>query len=1589
MTTPTMSFEKVSILGKPTIHVGYDIHTHIVQTIINDCKSSTYVVVNDANLTKVPYWEQLVTEFEQSLPKGSRLLRFVTKPGEAHKTRKTKESIEDFMLLQGCTRDTVVVAIGGGIIGDMIGYTAATFMRGVRVVQIPTSLLAMVDSSIGGKTAVDTPIGKNFIGAFWQPQFVLVDIKWLRTLPQREFINGMAEVIKTAAIWDADEFTRLEVNANSFLEIVNNAKFIDYKSTMTDEIYNISDTNIEAILEHTYKLVLGSIKVKADVVSSDERESSLRNLLNFGHTIGHAYEAILTPQALHGECVSIGMVKEAELSRYWGILSSTQVARLSKILVAYGLPVSPEEKWFKELTLQKTTPLETLLDKMSIDKKNDGAKKKCVILESIGKCYGTSAHVVSDEDFKFILTDETLVYPFNNIPKDQNKIIVPPGSKSISNRALVMAALGEGTCKIKNLLHSDDTKHMLTAVDLLKGANITWEDNGETVVLEGHGGETLTVCNEELYLGNAGTASRFLTTVAALVKSSPDKDYIILTGNARMQQRPIGPLVDSLRANGTKIDYMKNEGCLPLKVHTDSVFKGGRIELAATVSSQYVSSVLMCAPYAQEPVTLALVGGKPISQLYVDMTIRMMDAFGVKVTQSETEPYTYHIPKGHYINPPEYVIESDASSATYPLAFAALTGTTVTVPNIGSASLQGDARFARDVLKPMGCTVDQTATSTTVTGPAQGTLKPLKHVDMEPMTDAFLTACVVAAVANDGKGTGNVTTIEGIANQRVKECNRIEAMASQLAKFGVETRELPDGIQIYGLDSIDELKVPSNSSGPVGIDTYDDHRVAMSFSLLAGMVNYNSKSQDVTSVRILERHCTGKTWPGWWDVLHTNLGAKLDGAEPLISSNVNSNKSVVIIGMRAAGKTTISKWCAAALGYKLVDLDDLFEEQYEKGTIKEFVAENGWEKFRMEEARIFKEVIEKYGDSGYVFSTGGGIVESAESRESLKKFASEGGVVLHLHRDIEETIIFLQSDPTRPAYVEEIRDVWSKREQWYNECSNYTFFAPHCSTEAQFQKLRKVFGNFINMITGKRQIDIPTKRSAFVCLTFEDLTEHVDSLNPITYGCDAVEVRIDHLAELDADYVSRQLSTLRIVTDGLPIIFTVRTKKQGGKFADDDYVTLKNLFNLALKSGVEYIDIELTLPSDIQYSVLNNKGFTKIIGSHHDFNAAYNWDDAEWENRYNQALSLDVDIVKFVGTAINFEDNLALERFRFSHTTKPLIAINMGKIGQVSRVLNTLLTPITSDLLNTAAAPGQLTLQQINKIYTSMGGISPKEFYVVGKPIGHSRSPILHNTGYNLLGLPHKFDKFETDSAENVKKVLLDGNENLGGLAVTIPLKLDIIPFMEELSDSAKTIGAVNTVIPIGNGKFNGDNTDWLGIKNSLISNGVPSSVSGVSGLVIGAGGTSRAAIYALHNIGCEKIYLINRTTSKLQELKKTFPEEYNLVVIETTTDADKLQDTISVAVSCVPADKPLDEELVSKLERCLTKTTHSKFLPTLLEAAYLPTVTPIMRLAKDKYQWNVVPGAQLLVHQGVAQFEKWTGVKAPFQAIFEEVTRN
>ncbi|TVY80434.1 Pentafunctional AROM polypeptide [Lachnellula suecica] len=1543
---------RIAILGKEDIVVEFDLwKSFVAGDLLSNLPSSTYVLITDTNIAPI-YVPAFRTSFEALAAKSNappRLLNYEIPPGEHSKGRETKAEIEDWMLSQQCTRDTVIIALGGGVIGDMIGYVAATFMRGVRFVQVPTTLLSMVDSSIGGKTAIDTPMGKNLIGAFWQPQRIYIDLRFLETLPVREFINGMAEVVKTAAIWDEDEFAALEANADLLMATIR-AKSAD-RSTRLDPIRHILK-----------RIVLGSARIKAGVVSADEREGGLRNLLNFGHSIGHAYEAILTPQILHGEAVAIGMVKEAELARHLGVLKPGAVARLVKCIASYGLPTSLEDKRVQKLTAGKSCPVDLLLQKMGVDKKNDGKKKKIVLLSAIGKTYEPKASVVEDGAIRIVLSDAIFVKP--GVPKDLKNEVIPPGSKSVSNRALVLAALGNGPCRIKNLLHSDDTEFMLTAIEKLGGATYAWEDAGEVLLVQGKGGD-LRASPTEIYIGNAGTASRFLTTVVSLCKPSTSKETV-LTGNTRMKVRPIGPLVDSLRTNGVDIQYLEKPNSLPLKVEASGGFEGGDIELAATVSSQYVSSILMCAPYAKKPVTLRLVGGKPISQPYIDMTTAMMASFGIKVVRSDTEEHTYHIPKGVYQNPKEYVVESDASSATYPLAVAAISGSTCTIPNIGSASLQGDARFAIEVLRPMGCTVIQTDRSTTVTGPAFGRLKAIEEVDMEPMTDAFLTASVLAAVA---KGT---TRIRGIANQRVKECNRILAMKDQLAKFGVVCRELEDGIEVDGKPPT-TLKTPTT-----GVYCYDDHRVAMSFSVLSVATP--------APVLILERECVGKTWPGWWDVLSLSFRVSLSGKEvegghsrTSTPSTALSDKSIFIIGMRGAGKTTAGGWAAKILNRPHIDLDVELEKTIGM-TIPDLIKASGWEAFRDAELALLKRVIEEK-PKGYVFACGGGVVEMPAARSLLSNYHKSGGIVLLVHRDTDQVMGYLQIDKTRPAYVEDMMGVYLRRKPWFQECSNFQYHSKSGETGA-LSVARQDFARFLSLVSGQSTHfeEIRSKpHSFFVSLTMPDISAAANILPSVAVGSDAVEIRVDLLEDPTStngiptpEYLSVQIAHLRSIV-ALPLIFTVRTVSQGGRFPDDAQEEALKLYKAAVRMGMEYIDLEIAFPDDLLQSVSEAKGFSKIIASHHDPRGQLSWKNGGWMQYYNRALQYG-DIIKLVGNAKSMADNFALAQFKAT-MLQPTI-----------RVLNGFMTPVSHPALPFKAAPGQLSAAEIRQGLSLLGELQPKQFYLFGKPISASRSPALHNTLFQQTGLPHGYLRFETDQAKEVADIIR--SPDFGGASVTIPLKLDIIPLLDDVTDAAKLIGAVNTIVPTPGQsgvppRLVGENTDWLGMTHSLISHSYSTVSSGPPGsaLVIGAGGTARAAIYALQSLAHSPIYIVSRTPSKLATMISSFPSNFNIVPLtqcgaEALTEAEVPR----VAIGTIPADKPIEQNMREVLATVLRhEKADTNAQRTLLEMAYKPSTTALMQMASDA-GWVAIPGLEVLSAQGWYQYQKWTGIKPLYQ---------
>ncbi|KAI9482507.1 EPSP synthase-domain-containing protein [Zychaea mexicana] len=1603
MVDPDVS--KVSILGSESIILGFHITEYIIRDVLTSIPASNYVLITDTNLA--PLYLSNYTECfkrvsrELAEKKGSvkepRLFTRVLPPGELTKSRKTKDEIEDWLLSNAVTRDTCFLAMGGGVIGDLIGFVAATFMRGVPFVQIPTTLLAMVDSSIGGKTAIDTPAGKNLIGAFWQPQRIFMDLVFLQSLPEREFANGMAEVVKTAAIWNESDFIKLETGVDAVREaVLNNNPTVPLQGAKLD-----TRTEAQSLL---LDVILASARVKAEVVTNDEREGGLRGLLNFGHSIGHGIEALVSPLMLHGECVSIGIMKEAELSRNLGHLSQVAVGRLARCLSSYGLPITLDEKKVKDRIGNMHCHVDDIMEVMKVDKKNQGDKKRIVLLSAIGNTLEKRASVVSDIDIYKILAPEQLVLPVTESATGPRKEVslTTPGSKSISNRALLIAALGQGTVRLTNLLHSDDTQYMLAALQSLNAADFDWEDNGDTLVVHGGAGR-LSVPEKEVYIGNAGTASRFLTTVLTMIPKAEEGNAsaAILTGNARMKQRPIAPLLTALTASGANIKSTEKEGFLPIAVTPTGGFKGGRIELSASISSQYVSSILLCAPYAVEPVELVLVGDQVISQPYIDMTIAMMESFGVSVERLPNN--TYKIQQTSYKNPEHYIVESDASSATYPLAIAAITGTTCTVTSIGSNSLQGDATFAINVLRPMGCVVKQTETSTTVTGPPIGQLKPLPTIDMETMTDAFLTASVLAAVTSNPQGE-NITRITGIANQRVKECNRIAAMVHELTKFGVTASELPDGIQIHG-KPIKDLKPPKE-----GVHCYDDHRIAMSFSVLSSVVP--------SGTIIQEKKCVEKTWPTWWDDLEGKMGVRINGvdlgkkkgqvsnvlgrASNSANKKMDHQKSIVIIGMRGVGKTTLGQHAAETLGFNFVDVDQHFEK-VQNITIYDFIHTWGWEKFRVKEAETLQELLTdpKY-HRNYIISCGGGIVETADSRAVLKDHCRNGGKVLHLVRDMDQVSSYLSRDQTRPMYGEDMIGVWKRRRSWYREACNYEFVAYAESlveggwvSPGDWMAIKKDLQRFLFFVTGRQtnhvdltpgRIGIPT---TFVALTMKDLGAHQSRLAEICEGADAVELRVDLLQQPEdqqndlksyIEYVGEQLAILRRSVP-LPVVFTVRSKGQAGTFSDNDEKGMFDLLRWGQRWGCEYVDVEMCWSNAAIEECIANKGESKILGSWHDVRRQTPWGSTALEARYDTADKY-ADIIKLVGVATSMLDNIALEEYRSDKVNgKPMIAINMGAAGQLSRVLNEVLTPTTHPALPHAAAPGQLSLAEINTTRHLLGLLPLKKFWLIGTPIQHSMSPTLHNTGFNALGLPHKYGLLECHMVEYAEDALLKDPE-FGGASITIPHKVNIMKYLDRVHDSAKLIGAVNTVFVryeeaedgTRQRRLIGENTDYLGIMRRMQPLMLDPTKPPEQGLVLGSGGTARAAIYALHSMGIKKIYLWNRTTSKAYELQEVFKSLCGVNVLE-SLDAAKIAP--GVIVSTVPADSGLE----------LPEHVYGGVKGIICDMAYKPRRTKLLLQAVRK-GWSCVEGIEVLVEQGLAQFEIWTGKRAPAQCIEAEVLR-
>ena len=278
--------------------------------------------------------------------------------GERYKTLAQASRIYDKLVELEAHRDSFILGVGGGVIGDLAGYVAATYMRGIDYAEVPTTLLAQVDASIGGKTGVDHPKGKNLIGAFYQPKFVFIDVKTITTLPNKELETGLAEVIKYGVIEDADFFKFLEANSHHL-----NTKAFEEEGTL------------RAALKVWHTIVVESCKIKAKVVEKDERETGLRMILNYGHTIGHAIETLTHYERYsHGEAVSIGMVCAASIANKMRLLDKESSDRIRDLLENIGLP-----------TMAERLSVKRIIKSLSVDKKIRKGRVQFVLPVKIGK----------------------------------------------------------------------------------------------------------------------------------------------------------------------------------------------------------------------------------------------------------------------------------------------------------------------------------------------------------------------------------------------------------------------------------------------------------------------------------------------------------------------------------------------------------------------------------------------------------------------------------------------------------------------------------------------------------------------------------------------------------------------------------------------------------------------------------------------------------------------------------------------------------------------------------------------------------------------------------------------------------------------------------------------------------------------------------------------------------------------------------------------------------------------------------------------------------------------------------------------------
>lgn len=1258
-------------------------------------------------------------------------------------------------------KNSCIVGLGGGVVGDIAGFVANIYMRGIDLIHIPTTLLAMVDSSIGGKNGINTKYGKNLIGSFLTPKKILIDLEFLDTLPKIEFINGLAEVIKIAA------------TSNKILW-----NFL-YNNNL-QSIYNCKDkTDLKYI-------ICESVKTKVRIVKADKYEKNStdinksRMVLNFGHTFGHAIEKIT--RGKHGFCVAQGMILEtSDLFNDNIIIKNKIISCLAK----YELPIEVDND----------------IDVTLVNKYINNDKKGALVitLEDIGK-----PRLVKLNE---ILINKVFNKRITVVHHNRNLSSYPfscPGSKSETNRILLLTALGTGTTIIKNPLLSDDTIHMIENLKLL-GVKINIGVEGKYIRITGCAGK-FPVSNppKELFIGNSGTCMRFLLPILSTCLPTSD-NTITIKGDKWMNKRPINELTNILSKGGVQLKIKKKNPPVILNLKNKFESECNNFHFENGISSQYISALMMAAPYFNTCSSFSIAKSYP-SLTFIKLTYLIMLKFGIEISVEENSNLIiYIISSCKYTNPIEIVVEADATASIYPVVYALLHNLNIKINNIYENNKQGDFTLYKRLINSKDNIIDFDS------------------------SDTFMTYCVLFAF------TPNTFKITNIDNQNQKECRRIDVTVESLKKCGIDICYKDGVITIHG-----KKEYPINDKF-IYLDCHDDHRLVMSFALLASKMN---------NIVLSNYDAVKKTYPNFWKDMN-NLGLSSKPFIGKIDFIERKRKDIIIlIGMPSVGKTTYGEKLAKYLHLEFIDLDHEILKNLNI-SIPQFIQTHGWDSFRKIEYKSLENIISN--KKNIVLSTGGGIIEYHKSRDLLNKFQ----YTILLEKDLE----LLKENS---IYKMNMNELWNRRKSWYISSSNYSYYILNDYSSYTISYDKSEFEQFfiwMDKIMNKYEDHI---NSTFLSLPHNNFGQII-----IDKGIDVIEYRYD----LYPSDLKIAIFRLHSITN-LPILFT-----------DHSY---SNLENFAQRYGCTLIDLDIS--KNIKLNNIYPNTFT--IGSIHS--DSYNQIS---ESVASNAVNTDCYKIVSCMSVKNELDKLVKD----IEQNKNIIYIFKGNEGRYSRIKNKFLTPVClSDNNGYLTADGQLSIKELYDCRRTlfMDTDRMSNYCLFGKPISHSISPYLHNTFFKEQNYLGNYFKVETDDPEEVIDIFR--KKNIRGASVTIPLKEELITYLDELSEDVKKIGAVNTLTLLKNGQIRGDNTDWMAIRDLILKMYLENTYilkNKIRCLVIGTGGAALSALYAVNKCGYE-LYIHGRNECKLKLLKSKF----NAKVIP---NINRIK--MDIIIICVPGEVLVD----------------------------------------------------------------------------------